>query len=177
MSRRPRRISLAPVGSAVAIAVPAGLFLWYVGISVASTVAFAVTVVASGIAWAGYAGSRAPAAPRLHPTPRPGLRTDVAQLSWALRGRDGRVSEPGERKVRMFARRRLARFGVDLDDPADGPRVQALIGDGPYALLTRSGGPPPSLGAIERCLDALDRLGDPGAPASPSSIPWEGRRP
>ncbi|MDL9981573.1 hypothetical protein [Microbacterium candidum] len=164
-----RRIPLAPIGSAVAIALPASVFLWFVGISVASTLAFAVTVVAIGVAWAGFAGSRAPAAPRMRATPRPGVRTDVARLSWALRGRDGQVSEPGERRVRAFARTRLLRFGLDLDDPADGVRIRSLIGDGPYALLVGSGGARPSLSSIERCLDALDAVG-PGPAGGPSVV-------
>jgi hypothetical protein len=168
--RRARAIPIAPIGGALALAVPAGAFLWFVGISVASTFAFAITLVASGIAWAGYAGSTAPAAPRLRPGPRPGVRSDVAQLSWALRGRDGQVSEPGEKRVCAYARHRLLRHGLDLDDPADGPMIRTLVGDSAYALITRSGGARPSLSAIEHCLDALDALASSSSPA-----PKEGR--
>jgi hypothetical protein len=169
--RRDRAIPSGPVAGALAIAVPAGLFLWFVGISVASTLAFALTVIASGVAWGGFAGSTAPPAYRLRPGPRPGVRSDVAQLSWALRDRDGQVSEPGERRVRLFARRRLARHGLDLDDPAHRERIEALIGVNAYALLMRTGSPRPPLSAIEHCLDALDAIA-PGRLASPAQ---EGR--
>ena len=174
MSMPPRRERAIPFGSvagALAVALPAGLFLWFVGISVASTLAFAVTVVAAGIAWGGYAGSTAPPAYRLRSGPRPGVRSDVAQLSWALRDRDGQVSEPGEKRIRLFARRRLARHGLDLDDPAHWERIEALIGESAYALLMRSGGPRPPLTAIEHCLDALDAL----VPARPAPTIQEGR--
>lgn len=171
LPRRERAIPFGPVVGALAVAVPAGLFLWFVGISVASTLAFAVTVVAAGIAWGGYAGSTPPPAYRLRPGPRPGVRSDVAQLSWALRDRDGQVSEPGEKRVRLFARRRLARHGLDLDDPAHRERIEALIGESAYALLMRSGGPRPPLTAVEHCLDALDAI----APGRPSPVTQEGR--
>jgi hypothetical protein len=174
MPPRDRAIPLGSIVGALAIAVPAGLFLWFVGISIASTLAFAVTVIASGIAWGGYAGSTAPTAYRARPGPRPGVRSDAAQLSWALRDRDGQVSEPGEKRIRLYARRRLARHGLDLDDPLHRERIEALIGESAYALLNRSGGPRPPLSAIEHCLDALDALASARA-HSAGPTPQEGR--
>ena len=71
-------------------------------------------------------------------------------------------------RVRQLARQRLALHQLDLNDPADRPRIEQLIGHRAYAVLVRGERRPPFLRSFLHCLDALDAL-DPTRPtASPS---------
>ncbi|GMA25448.1 hypothetical protein GCM10025864_32070 [Luteimicrobium album] len=56
-----------------------------------------------------------------------------------------------------MARVRLARHGVDLDDPADAPRVVALLG-GSAPTLLRAGTTRARRTDFVACLTALERL-------------------
>jgi hypothetical protein len=57
--------------------------------------------------------------------------------------------------VQNVLRRRLAHRGLDLDDPTDLPRIDALLGDGVRAALHARD---VQRTDIERVLDALDRI-------------------
>jgi hypothetical protein len=90
---------------------------------------------------------------------RQGARSEVAELSWSLRTNyAGRVDIRAVLRARQLARRRLAPYQVDLNDPADRPRVEALIGTRAYAVLVRRERRP-TLRSLVHCLDALDALG------------------
>ena len=89
---------------------------------------------------------------------RDGARSEVAQLSWSLRGSYGRVGSPAVWRARRLARQRLAVYQLDLGNPADRPEIERLIGRRAYAVLVRGERRPPLLRTFVHCLDALDAL-------------------
>jgi hypothetical protein len=103
-------------------------------------------------------------------TNREGARGEVADLSWSLRTSYGRVDIKAVSRVRQLARRRLALHHLDLNDPADRPRVELLIGPSAYGILVRSQRRP-RLRSLLHCLDALDAMDAPGPtmPTAPRS--------
>lgn len=98
------------------------------------------------------------------PHGRDGSRLEVASLSWALLGRDGRVSEQALRRLRTVAEGRLARHGLSMADVGDHEQIHALLGDTAWAVLTTRAFMP-SRREFERCVRALE-LADP-RPADP----------
>lgn len=143
------------VGGAV-IGAAAGVMLWILGASWAVSVALALFGLAAGVAWAGFAGAERP---RFTPVPvdaRPGTRSDMTQIAWSLRGRHGEISDAGVRRLRAFARSRLAHHGLDLDDPGDATRILLRLGERVgSALIT---GRVRTIGDVELCLDQLEAL-------------------
>jgi hypothetical protein len=98
---------------------------------------------------------------------RHGARSDVAELSWSLRGSYGRVDNRAVRRVQQLARQRLALYQLDLLNPEDRGEIEQLIGHRAYAVLVRgTRRRPPLLRSFVRCLDALDSL-DNSRPTSP----------
>lgn len=106
-------------------------------------------------------------------TNQQGARRDVAQLSRSLRGSYGRVGRAAVTQAQRLARQRLARYQLDLLNPADRPRIEHLIGHHAYAVLVRGERRPPLLRSFIHCLNALDAL-DPTKPITlrPRSRPW-----
>lgn len=90
---------------------------------------------------------------------RDGSRGDLQDLAWAMVGRDGRAGERALRRLREIARVRLARHGVDLDDPADDARLRELVGGRGLATLRRRTAPLPSVADLTFTLTVLERLG------------------
>jgi hypothetical protein len=89
---------------------------------------------------------------------RHGARTDIAELSWWLRGRHGRVNDRALTRIQQVARHRLALYQLDLRNPADHPKIEQLIGRRTCAILVQGDRRPPSLRVFIRCLDALEAL-------------------
>src|SRR5690554_6314006 len=85
-----------------------------------------------------------------------GSRLEVAALSWSLLGRGGRVSEGALRRLRAVARGRLARNGLDLDEPAHHEAIAALLGPAAWEVLTTTADMP-SRRQYEQCVRALER--------------------
>lgn len=85
-----------------------------------------------------------------------GSRLEVAALSWSLLGRGGRVTEGALRRLRAVARGRLARNGLDLDDPAHHETIAALLGPAAWEVLTTTADMP-SRRQYEQCVRALER--------------------
>jgi hypothetical protein len=81
--------------------------------------------------------------------------SDVSRLAWAINSRTGIAGHLVVRRVQNVLRRRLAHRGLDLDDPTDLPRIDALLGDGVRAALHARD---VQRTDIERVLDALDRI-------------------
>lgn len=78
----------------------------------------------------------------------------VSRLAWGFNPRTDVAGEIVARRVRALLRRRLARLGIDVDDPADTARVDAAIGDGTWdRLCTRRA----TRAEIERALDRIER--------------------
>jgi hypothetical protein len=146
----------APIAAGALVGAAAGFLLWVLGVSWAVAAAMALFGIAAGIAWAGFAGGVTPLFARLPADPRPGTRSDMTQIAWSLRGRHGEISDAGVKRLRAFARRRLAHDRLDLDDRGDEPRIRALLGDAAAAALIH--GAVRTIADVERCLDALEAI-------------------
>jgi len=145
------------VFAVVVLPVLAALVPWYLGVDPWHALAFGAVVLAVAVLWRG-APDWDDAAWR--PGTRPaatGVRDDVSRLAAAVgRGRLP-VGPPAVRRLRAAAAVALARHGVDLADPADAPRVVALLG--PHAPAVLHG----DVARVRRtafvaCLDGLERL-------------------
>src|SRR5699024_8542654 len=69
-------------------------------------------------------------APELHDETATAWRgSAVSRLAWGFNPRTDVAGEIVARRVRTLLRRRLARLGIDIDDPAQTARVDAAIGD------------------------------------------------
>ncbi|WP_374208922.1 hypothetical protein [Microbacterium sp. CIAB417] len=84
-----------------------------------------------------------------------GRGSEISRLSWAFNPRTGVAGEIVGRRVRGILRRRLGRRGVDVDDPHQRGRVDALLGAGLWDRLTAR---QVQSADIRRALDAADRL-------------------
>lgn len=93
------------------------------------------------------------------PAARDGSRLEVASLSWALLGRDGRVSEQAVRRLRTVAEGRLGRHGLSMLRVSDHEQIHALLGDTAWAVLTTRSAMP-SRREFAKCVRALE-LADP----------------
>lgn len=91
-----------------------------------------------------------PEAPRAE-----GRGSEVSRLAWAINTRTGVAGHVVVRRVQGVVRRRLAHLSLDLDDPQDHPRIDAVLGDGVRASLHAR---EVQRVDIERVLDALDRI-------------------
>jgi hypothetical protein len=95
------------------------------------------------------------------PPPRPEHRprgSEVSRLAWNINSRTGAAGFVMARRVERVLRRRLARLGVDLDDPAQSRAVDALIGEGVREVFAR---PAVQRTDLERVMTAIDRLPSP----------------
>ncbi|GAA3769374.1 hypothetical protein GCM10022240_22220 [Microbacterium kribbense] len=151
-----RRHLLAPIAGGAALGAVVALLLWFVGVTAPFAVAAGALVLAGGIAWTAFADTDSPGYHRADPSPRPGTRSDLARVSWSLHSRHGQIGESGRKHLYAFARTRLARSGLDLDDPAAAEPIRALLGDRPYLTLT--GRSPVSLRMVADCLTALEAI-------------------
>lgn len=81
--------------------------------------------------------------------------SEVSRMAWAINTRTGVVGHSVVRRVQSLLRRRLAQRGLDLGDPAQHARIDALLGpDVRSALDSRE----VQRTDIELVLDALDRI-------------------
>ncbi len=103
--------------------------------------------------------------------PRQGERRDALELTWALAGREGRISRHALQRTQEIAAHRLARHGLDLASDDDEPAVRALIGPRAHATLTCVREPWPRLSDIEHTAKVLERLGPGGATRTVRSNP------
>lgn len=95
------------------------------------------------------------------PPARPERRprgSDVARLSWNINSRTGEAGFLIVRRVQRVLRHRLARLGLDLDDPGQSGAVDALLGPGIRETFTR---PEVTRTDLERVMAAIDRLPSP----------------
>lgn len=78
----------------------------------------------------------------------------VSRLAWGFNPRTDVAGEIVARRVRALLCRRLARRGIDVDDPADAHAVDAVLGTGVWErLITRKA----TLIDIEHALDTTER--------------------
>lgn len=81
--------------------------------------------------------------------------SEISRLAWAFNPRSGVAGEIVSRRVRALLRRRLVRRGIDVDDPNQADRLDAVLGTG---LWQRLNGRQVQNIDIRRALDAADRL-------------------
>jgi hypothetical protein len=149
------------IGSSV-VGVIVGGICWFFGLDIASAVVVCLVIVAGGIVWAtvpAFAPDRDwPVAPA---NSFAGGRHETSDLSWTLRVRRGDVNEAVTVRVRAIARTRLAARSLDIDNPAQQPAIEALIGGPAYYVLRPDRGRSVNLATLIRTLDALDTLERP----------------
>ena len=92
-----------------------------------------------------------------------GTRREIATLTWAFVGREGKVSEAAVRQLRAVARRRFARHGLALDetlqgDPTHAARAQELVGERAWRVLSAPGGWMPTQNEVAHCVRALEQI-------------------
>lgn len=163
----PRRIVVAIVLAAAAL----GAFV-LVGVELPFAVAWAM-VVAALVLLSGLAVPDAPASDApLHDTDARRRSSEISRMAWSFNPRTGAAGQMVTRRVRAVLRRRLARHGLDADDPVQQTRVDAVIGAGVWSALNsgRTGRVD-----LERALDAIDRLEQPfHVIATSNPIEYEG---
>lgn len=81
--------------------------------------------------------------------------SDVSRLAWAINARTGVVGHVVVRRVQSVLRRRLAHRGLDLDDPHDHARIDAVLGEGVRDAFHRR---EVQRADVERVLDAIERI-------------------
>ncbi|MCB2177729.1 MAG: hypothetical protein KQH57_18115 [Actinomycetales bacterium] len=102
--------------------------------------------------------------------PHHGRRVEVSRLTWSLAGRDGRVSEPGVRRIREIATARLARVGLPLSAGFEGPAdargeaerraARAALGPRAWSVLAAPSSRLPSVADVAECVHALEQILD-----------------
>jgi hypothetical protein len=153
LRHRPARLVLAGTGAVLAAAA-----CWVVGMDVGHAATVGLVLAAAGLCWVAVPAHREVAWPGTAAVQEEGARWDVARLSWSLRPKRGRVPRAGLRPVQDLARRRLEPRGLDLADPRDRAAIERLLGEAAYATLALPAARPPHVRAVQRCLDALDRI-------------------
>ncbi|WP_431806303.1 hypothetical protein [Microbacterium paraoxydans] len=139
-------------GLLLAAALVAGLT--FAGVPLAFAVSWAIVAAAVTLALRGVLVDD----PVGWPPERPSRETrgsDVSRLAWAINARSGVAGTVLVRRVQSVLRRRLAHRGLDLDEPADHARIDALLGPGIRDGLSHR---EVLRDDIERALDALDQI-------------------
>jgi len=173
-----RRITIV-VGSA-AVAIVAGLGVWFVGLDLLWAIATVLVVgpVAAVLATLG-AADEASWQPPARETPR-GIRITVAILEESLLACDRLARPTAVRQLRALAiaerddllarstlMRRLRALlvaelrarGLDATDRTHDQAVVALLGPDAFTILQPNNDTPITAAAITRCLDAVEQLG------------------
>lgn len=150
------------MGVAAAVAVVS----WYFGADAlhALVLAVAVTAVAAalridvGVADSGWGTDTVR---RLR-----GSRSELAELSLSLQGRDGRSLGKGRAvgRIRDLARQRLAERGLSLLTPSDRYEIERLLGPRAFAVIAAPQRRRITFRAVTSCLDALEALDRRGRP-------------
>lgn len=152
-----RRAGLRILGAATTVA----LICWYFGVDVLHAIMLGATITVIGFAclivgttpqtrdlrWRGRRAARGS-----------GSRSDVSNLSGALRGSWGQVGRTAERRLWQLARRRLGLEGLDLQNPRDREAIELRLGRPMYRVLMRAGKGGMRMRTLGQCLDRLDAL-------------------
>lgn len=149
MRKRPALLGI------VVLAVAAGLLLlstWGVPLDFALSWVLIATVLVMVTRQAFVDGSASWPPP---PPSKPVRGSEVARLAWSINSRTGIAGNAVVRRIDRVLRRRLARWGLDLDDHDHHDRIDLLLGADVRTLLLRR---EVRRTDIDRVLDALDRL-------------------
>lgn len=151
-----KRIVIVVIGAGVGVGAAIVYLLDRLGVPAAFAAAWMLLIVAVGLlSRAGMLddGSWPPARPERRPR-----GSEVSRLSWTINARTGEAGLLIVRRVQRILRHRLARHGLDLDDPAQSAAVDALLGPG---IRETFGRPGVTRTDLERVMAAVDRLPSP----------------
>lgn len=151
-----KRIVIVVIGAGVGVGAAIVYLLDRLGVPAAFAAAWMLLIVAVGLlSRAGMLddGSWPPARPERRPR-----GSEVSRLSWTINARTGEAGLLIVRRVQRILRHRLARHGLDLDDPAQSAAVDALLGPG---IRETFGRPEVTRTDLERVMAAVDRLPSP----------------
>ncbi len=98
-----------------------------------------------------------------------GTRREVQELSWSFTGRRSTSGQDAVARLRGLARHRLALRGVDLSDPTQRERVDALIGSRARLTLSTPEDEPVRHRDVVACLEAIERLAPPATAIGPTT--------
>ncbi|WP_199424809.1 hypothetical protein [Actinotalea solisilvae] len=155
-------------------AVAAGLLVRLLGLRLVDALLVALVTLVVALVWAALPAGEEDPWPPDRRDDAAGARSEIAVLTWAFIGRDGRVTEAAVRRLRELAAQRLARLGLPVaaglgprpasaaPDP-ERDRARAVLGERAWAALTAPGGHMPSLADVAHCVDVIERL-DPSRP-------------
>lgn len=142
------------LGIGVVVAAAVVLLLGQLGFPAPFVVAWMIVVLAVAIAFRQDFVEIGAMWPPEKPS-RDTRSSEVARMAWAINTRTGVAGHVVVRRVQNLLRRQLAHRGLDLDDPAQHQRIDALLGEGVRAALHRR---EVQRADIELVLDAIERI-------------------
>jgi hypothetical protein len=143
------------------VALVLAIVCWYLGANVWHSILFGGVLDTVGVICSAAGGTPdlgSTAWPTREPSTREGARNDVAELSWSLRGKYGRVGETATLRIQRLAEQRIALHQLRLHDAADRDQIEYLIGRRAYAVLAGRRRRPLTLRSLLNCLDMLNVL-------------------
>lgn len=146
------RVVLASVGTIVALGLL--LVLAQVGVPFAFALSWLIILLTAGVATRQDFLDETSAWPPPE-RERTVRSSEVSRLAWSINTRTGIAGHVVVRRAQNVLRRRLAQFGLDVDDPSQHATIDALLGAGVRDSLHRR---EVQAGDIEAALDAMDRL-------------------
>ncbi|MHA7132984.1 hypothetical protein [Oerskovia turbata] len=155
-----------------ALLIATGAGLAYLGLDLPHTIALTTTGLA---ALALYRRTDTGHDPEHHALPdnnRDGARRDLSDLTWAMHGSHGRVSERAHQRVRTLAAHTLTAHGIDLHstEPEHLHAAAAALGEKTHQQMTTDPRPP-TFKTLRAWVDAIEALADtvPVSTATPVS--------
>lgn len=154
-----------------AVATGLGVVSAVLGVAPGDAVLVGLVCLVLGLVWVTLAHGETHPWPEARLEEKDGTRLDVASLTWAFLGRDGRVSEAAVRRLREVAARRLLDHGAHVTgalgrtgstwqgDGDDVQRARELLGERAWRSLTAPGGMMPTVADVAHCLDVVEALG------------------
>lgn len=155
--------------TAATLLVATGVALAYLGLDLPHTIALTVALLIVLVLSRRIDAGHDPQHHALPDTNRDGARRDLSDLTWAMHGSHGRVSERAHQRVRALAATALADEGIDLHstDPAQVRAAAARLGTQVHQQMT-SDPRPPTMKVLRSWVSAIEHLAD-GQPAGGSS--------
>ncbi len=161
---KPRHVAI----STAVVAIAVGVVLVVSGMPPGLVLLFSSVVAVGGALATAIVDPEEPVLPERPTSMRGGARREVGSVAWSLRSSRGRVSPGASARLSAVAARRLARLGIDLDDPADRPRAEAALGARAYRVVSEPD--PRSFSTMRAAIRAVDQLNDPSATRPPAAV-------
>jgi len=141
--------------------VATGIALTYLGLDLPHATALTVALLLALVLSPRIDPGHDPQHHALPDTNRDGARRDLSDLTWAMHGSHGRVSERAHRRVRALAATALADEGIDLHS-TDPEQVEAAASRlGPLVHRQMTADPrPPTMKVLRSWVTAVENLAD-----------------